>query len=523
MEIGSKSHCRIKRKGPGNSGNDIYLHKVQFYKLPPTGTISLCEFEEFAIERLKVLKAVETAGQKYIKSCDDYGAYIRNQLQNSKFSKIFKSNDDNDEEQMFRRLDLISHFILRLAYCKSEELRQWFVQQESDLFRFRFQKTLTKGQKQDFLVQNNLHYEMISVDERTELQEKLAAVIHKAASVVPTVDFFKVHFTEVLDLVQKRAVYLNKGHAYVQYEDMISLLLNVFKQHLRQALAITCRALPHLEEDNRLLPMLSGLSKRYLGSDYNVKKNTAGQLTAEMIDMLSKSSFPLCMQQLHMSLRQNHHLRYGGRQQYGLFLKAVGLSLEEALKFWRSEFTRMMDADKFDKQYSYNIRHNYGKEGKRADYTPFSCIKIIMSNTPGPGDSHGCPFKHTDMDLLRQKLKNMSVNDSYLEQIMSEVKAGRYNLACTRYFEAAHKLPLDSQAQAFSHPNQFFDESQKLLNTDSKSAILGTPRSKRSNTQISTQRSQISSNTAPSSQLSEIDEMNDDFDVTDAELSVQAP
>ena len=62
---------------------------------------------------------------------------------------------------------------------------------------------------------------------------------------------------------------------------------------------------------------------------------------------LSGKSFPLCMRGLHQALRENHHLRHGGRMQYGLFLKGIGLTLEQALQFWRSEFTKgKVDMDK---------------------------------------------------------------------------------------------------------------------------------------------------------------------------------
>lgn len=48
----------------------------------------------------------------------------------------------------------------------------------------------------------------------------------------------------------------------------------------------------------------------------------------------------------------------------------------------------------FDKAYAYSIRHMFGKEGKRTDYTPYSCMKVILSNPPSQGDYHGECSRH---------------------------------------------------------------------------------------------------------------------------------
>ncbi len=58
------------------------------------------------------------------------------------------------------------------------------------------------------------------------------------------------------------------------------------------------------------------------------------------------------------------------------------------MKFWRSEFGPKCAGESFDKKYAYGVRYNYAKEGKRTDYTPYSCMKIIQ--TPVPKVCHHC-------------------------------------------------------------------------------------------------------------------------------------
>ncbi|XP_049337594.1 DNA primase large subunit [Astyanax mexicanus] len=457
-----------RRKLAVHSQNDLYSHCLQLYVQPPLENISLSEFETFAVERLKLLKTVENLGVSYVKTTEQYTKKLHAEISNLNFphkaevdEASFTKSQVGPSEYEKRRKDHISHFILRLAYCQTEDLRRWFIQQEMDLFRHRF-NDLSSKYKTEFLHKNNLKYDTLSADEKMNLKDQLInSTFGFSGITIVEQDFYKVPFQDALDLIRTRKVFLRGGYAYIPHQDIVTIVLNDFRTRLSKALALTARSLPAVQSDERLQPLLNHLSHAYVGQDYSIQKNI-GKISLEQIDPLSAKSFPLCMRQLHKSLRENHHLRHGGRMQYGLFLKGIGLTLEQALQFWRSEFIRgKVDADKFDKAYAYSIRHMFGKEGKRTDYTPYSCMKVILSNPPSQGDYHGCPFRHSDPELLKQKLQSYKLSPSGIVQILELVKGMHYQLACQKYFELTHNI--EDAGFSLNHPNQYFMESQRLL------------------------------------------------------------
>ena len=131
--------------------------------------------------------------------------------------------------------------------------------------------------------------------------------------------------------------------------------------------------------------------------------------------------------------------------------------MDEAYTFWKQEFTKKMDMDKFEKGYGYNIRHMFGKEGKKQDYKPWSCNKVLNQTTPGQDEFHGCPFKTFSEDNLKQLLNSYGVKNEQMKGIVDKRRENLHQVACLRLFEAVH--PGGVTDNVGNHPNAFFDSS----------------------------------------------------------------
>ncbi|KZS99043.1 DNA primase large subunit [Sistotremastrum niveocremeum HHB9708] len=446
-----------------------YRHRLNFYDEPPLFDVTLEEFETWAIDRLRILAEIESSAARN-RTLEELKSVTTAQC--NKYLPLNSNSAIGIDRDSERKKDHVSHFVLRLAFCRSEELRARFVKAETTLFRIRYELDDTQ-ERETFLSTRDFGWKAVDEEER----EKYSKELRNASSTtkeVPGERYYKVHWTKVPDLIEKRRVFLKEGYAYVPSREQSSIVFQAFQNHLNAALQMTARALPRLEEDTRVLPILNHLSQGFLSgvpseyADPNFEAN-GEEITAEMVDDLSRKHFPMCMRNLHDNLRKDHHLKHYGRLQYGLFLKVLGLSINEALVFWRQSFGASITEDKFNKEYRYNIRHSYGLEGKRANYPAKSCQRILTNDQPGPQDSHGCPYRHFSVDNLQAALLSTYGSQGFtsadMPEILHAVNGGHYHVACTRVFEITHGIPKGQgmgDGESVTHPNRYAARSREL-------------------------------------------------------------
>jgi DNA primase large subunit len=382
------------------------------------------------------------------------------------------------------RKDVISHFVLRLAFCRPAD-RAWLLTQECELLRYR----LTDGGYvtiSEFMRSSGTTYATCSADEFGSIAAELEQCLDPSYARSPD-KIFKVPFEDALDLVSKRLVLLVGGTAFVHERDFVSIVVARFRGRLADAMAAAFKALPTLvASHSQLKQLLSALPRAGAPSDYQAH-GISGRVTLLSLPAVGDRSFAPCMSAMRRALKAEHKLKHWGRLQYGLFLKGIGLSLDEALLLFRQEFTKVMSDKDFESGYTYNIRHMYGKVGKRTDYSPFSCMKIIMGQIPANDDVHGCPFRHNSPQQLRAALgadlaraaqihaqvtgaQRAFNQQAAVNELVGLVNAKHYQIACKRHFELTH--PEDESAPPrvddliIHHPNQYFETSEaywKLL------------------------------------------------------------
>ncbi|KAI9364974.1 eukaryotic and archaeal DNA primase, large subunit-domain-containing protein [Zopfochytrium polystomum] len=488
------------------------------YTSPPRAEITVDDFELWALDRLKVLRAIDAAAirSKAAASSNSTAAasaaataaslkpLLDKHLRltpNSLAAAAGASRVANE-----RLKDHCSHYILRLAYCRTEDNRAWFLRTETALFRARFEAE-PAADRDAFLRRHAAALGCDAADsppaELRAIQGELAAV-HGADVAAAAVErrpgtrggFYKVPFERVAGLVARRAVVVAAGFAYVPDAERPLLVAHAFRERLRDALEATARAMPRMDEDDRLAPVLNSIARQLATGGYDPNNTAAGAgagtIRAAEVNRLAKEGhFPPCMLHMQTHLAANSHLKHTGRLQFSLFLKGAGLPLDEALVYWRKAFSKLTD-DQFSKAYAYNVRFNYGREGSRRDYAPHSCQRIIMEHGPNAaaGEAHGCPFRHLSGDAVRGICGRLGVAEGpMMGEVLALAKDGHAQIACTRVFEmvrgpavreARRALAAAAAAEGGSgdalaaaaaasapfdiieHPNQWFDMSYRL-------------------------------------------------------------
>lgn len=443
----------------------------------PDGEMVLEELEECALKRFAALRTVDDSGALHAfqgLSEDAVKAAVDRLLPLRTAADV--------------RRDVASHHALRLAFCTAEdERRAWFLAAERALFKLRL-RALDSAQLADVVAHAGLTWARVGAGELAALRADLAAVERGA----PTDCYFRVPFEEALAAVARRQVLVLGGDALVPAALLREHTLpDMFRLSLSAALARATRVCtgnaagaapsgttraagatatgtaqqplqppqpPHLPMLERLFQVLrcSSVLPAGVSRGYNSNRGSGTDQHVGLADIedLAKTSFPLCMQRLHRTLVRENHLMYRGRLQYAVFLKELGVPMEDILALWRRTFSHYAQSEAKLQPYLYSVRHLFGKAGGAREHGAYSCATIARWDV-GAGETHGCPFNSRQLakDRLALELRARRLPAAAVADILEH--ADIYTaLACGRYFLATHPGASERDVVVNS-PNQY--------------------------------------------------------------------
>ena len=425
---------------------DFDIPPTLYNKIENNIIIDLTKLSELVILRYKLLKDIEIQISNNKNIIQNINIYI---------PEIIKWEYNNES----LKNDMGSFFILALIMSKKDNDLKWFIRHEAMLYEYR----LVKSKKYNIVkILRQLGLEIKEYKKKNnslDINKIKFNATNKSKNNLEKI--YYCNFEYALNLVPTHQYYLNKGYIFIPENQIIKILRNYLEKNFENTLLKIRTKYDIIINDirNKKIITIFEKEKNYIINEESIKgmKDFIQEdklKNASEIDKLSEKFFPLCMCLINRHINKFSHLMHFGRLQYTLFLKGAGLPIEEALKYFQKKFEKKTPIDKFEKEYAYNIRHSYGLEGKRANYLPYTCDKIINLVQPNGKECHGCPFKTYSNDNLRTILKTCNLDPLDIEEVIDRKANNEYQLACNKYFEV--KFPKILGEGIGIHPNKYF-------------------------------------------------------------------
>ncbi|XP_064646367.1 uncharacterized protein LOC135499507 [Lineus longissimus] len=415
-----------------------------FYLKPPTGITSLEGLETICTKRLEFLLQLDECNSA---------------VQTKDLVELVSTMEGGDCLIEWTKKDRISHFLLRMACCNNQLMKTTFLKAEAALFQYRF-TSMTEDELALFFTYTKRELRHIKCDSENQNFSQLITNTNILKSIIYPYEakdliklylecghleskcssFLTLPFQFVTDLVAKRQVLLSSGVAMVPCDKLHCILKSLFCEILKSNLAIARSSLREVTKDVRIARLFKKLKIIFEKSHcisrpvfpYNV--NT---VNFDDVDRLAEN-FPLCMKLLHQNLREKHRLAHHSRVIYTLYLKEIGLTVHESLKFWKQEYSQpakddsTRDWQKKTKHYTYSIRHLYGLEGSRINYRAHTC-QALQSISLSPRDVACCPFSHFDQSNLQTALDMEDIPQFIASNILDLSARKLWSDACGCY------------------------------------------------------------------------------------------
>jgi DNA primase large subunit len=366
-------------------------------------------------------------------------------------------NRANYEREIYE--EFAGHGLLRLVAAEDPRVQGWLIEQEGDLFDWRLRKAKTTEIKvevakylfgEDNVIAPRDVWSRFDIEKQPFKEFKMKA--RRSGSMA-------VRFTCVPKMISNRAALLVNGWVIALIDDFASSLKSTFEKLLRLRIRESKESLDRIVRSSVSEPIKE--LKEELSKIIHSMSVTSGKIEWRGYKLFSRQSvFPQCMMDLYNEVMSQGHISHEERLQLGLFLKNIGMSVDEQLLFWYEKAVDNvgMTYEQFaNGPPGYQIRYMYGLEGGRTDYSAHKCASIQ--------DNGFCTFLHQSVatidENLRKEIKNPSkLQEDLMRELSRKVVDKKPGEACALMFQLRYIW----KAHPIRHPINYLSYAARALN-----------------------------------------------------------